>query len=96
MAWAWAFDDDKSDGFLLGEVAFHVYNADREEACFVDQSAVRAFVDVNRAVRGEAMEEPEGTVANRVRIRQKAGVGWWFWQAVQIQGRDGAREMNFL
>ncbi len=65
--------DDKSYGFLLGEGAFDVEDADGEETGFGGEGFEGAFVDEDRAVRGEAVEEPEGAVADWVRVGEEAG-----------------------
>ena len=57
-------DHDESHGFLLRELAFNVHDAGGEEAGFGSQGAVGAFVDVEGAVGGEAVEEPEGAIAD--------------------------------
>lgn len=88
------FDDDEPDGFLLREGAFDVDDTDGEEAGFGDEGAVGAFVDVDCAVRGEAVEEPEGAVADGVRVREEARVERWSGEAVEVEGGDGAGEVD--
>lgn len=88
------FDDDEPDGFLLREGAFDVDDTDGEEAGFGDEGAVGAFVDVECAMRGEAVEEPEGAVADGVRIGEEAGVGRRFREAVEVEGGNGAGEVD--
>ena len=69
-----ALDDDDADGFLLGEVAFYVDDADGEEAGFIRERFPRAVVDVDGSVGGEAVEDPEVAVADGVGDWEEAGV----------------------
>lgn len=69
-----SFYDDEADGFLLCEMAFHVYDADREEVCFIGEGVPSAVVDVDGTVRCEAMQEPKVAVANGMEVWKKAGV----------------------
>ena len=55
-------------------MAFDVDDTDWEEAGFVGEGAVGAFVDVDGAVGGEAVEKPEGAVADWVWVWEKPGV----------------------
>lgn len=89
-----ALDNDEPNGFLLREGAFDVDDADGEEACFGDEGTMGAFIDVEGAVRGEAVEDPEGAVADGVRVREEARVRRWFGEAVEIKGGDGAGEVD--
>lgn len=73
-------DDDDAHGLLLPERAVHVDDADGQQAGLLEQRGVRAAVDVQRAVRGEAVEQPEAAVADGLRGGGEAGVqrrGWW-------------------
>ena len=67
-------EDAETHAFLLAEIAFDVYDADGEEVSFVGEGGVGAGVDVDCAVRGEAVEEPEVAVADGVGGGEEAGV----------------------
>ena len=53
-----------------------------------------AFIDVDGPMRGKAMEEPEGAVADGVQVWEEAGVEWWFGEIVEIEGGDGTGEVD--
>lgn len=42
-------------GFLLGEIPLDVDDADWQETCFVEESVVGAFVDVDGSVGSKAV-----------------------------------------
>ncbi|WDK16088.1 hypothetical protein CGRA01v4_07369 [Colletotrichum graminicola] len=69
-----AVHDDEADGLLLRKVAVDVDHAGRQQAGLAEQGAVGAGVDVQRAVGLEAVDEPEMTVADRLRGGEEAGV----------------------
>lgn len=69
-----AFNDYDADGFLLGEVAVYVDDANGEEASFVGKGFPGAVVDVDGSVRGEAVQDPEVAVANGVRDWEEASM----------------------
>jgi hypothetical protein len=64
-------DDDYADGFLLGEVAVYVYDADREQPCFIAECGPGTLIDVYRSVWSEAVQDPEVAVADGVRYWQE-------------------------
>ena len=73
---------------MLGEAALHVDDAGGEEAGFGGEGAVGALVDVDGAVGGEAVEEPEGAVADGEGVREEAGVEGWDRQGVDVEGDE--------
>ena len=75
---------------MLGELPFHVDYASGEEAGFGDEGAVSTVVYVEGAVGGEAVEEPEGAVADGEWVREEAGVERWGGESVDVEGRYGA------
>lgn len=50
--------------FLLGKKPFDVHHADGQKPGFAEQRLVGALVDVQRAVRAEAVQDPEVAVAD--------------------------------
>lgn len=69
---------------MLREVALDVDDAGGEEACFGSEGAVGTLVDVEGAVCREAVQEPEGAVADRQGVWEEAGVERWGWEAVDV------------
>lgn len=57
-------DDDKSDDFLLGKVAFDIDYTNRQQTGLGEKSLVGTFVNVQRAVGIRSVEEPEVAVPN--------------------------------
>lgn len=84
-----SFHHDEPDGLLLREVALDVDDAGGEEAGFGGEGAVGALVDVEGAVGGEAVQEPEGAVADRQGVWEEAGVERWDWEGVDVQRGHG-------
>lgn len=69
-------DDQEPDALVSRKPAFDVDNAHGQQTGLVEQGFVATRVDVDVAVGLEAMEDPEGPVANGVRGGQEAGVKW--------------------
>ena len=69
--------DTETNALLLPEVAFDGDDADGEQVRFVAEGGVGAGVDVDCAVRGEAVEEPKVAVADGGGGGQEAGVEGW-------------------
>ena len=72
-----AFDDYDADGFLLGEVAVDVNDADGEKAGLVREGFACAGVDVYGSVGSEAVQDPKVAVADGVRDGEEACVEGW-------------------
>ena len=66
--------DAETNALLLPEVSFDGDDADGEEVRFVAEGGVGASVDVDCAVRGEAVKEPEVAVADGRGGGEEAGV----------------------
>lgn len=74
---------------MLREVALDVDDAGGEEAGFGGEGAVSALIDVEGAVGGEAVQEPEGAVADRQGVWEEAGMERWDWEGVDVQRGHG-------
>ena len=61
-----------------------IHDASGEETGFGGKGAVGALVYVEGAVGGEAVEEPEGAVADREWIGEEAGVERWGLKSVDV------------
>ncbi len=79
------FHNDEPYGFLLGELPLHVDDACGEETGFGSEGAVSAMVYVESAVGGEAVEEPEGTVADGEGVGEEAGVKRGVGKSVDVE-----------
>ena len=62
---------------MLCELALDVHDAGGEEAGFGSERTVGAVVYVEGAVGGEAVQEPEGAVADGERVGDEARVQRW-------------------
>lgn len=66
-------------------MALDVHDAGGEEAGFGGEGAVGAVVYVEGAVGGEAVQEPEGAVADGEGVGDEAGVERWGGKGVDVE-----------
>ena len=64
------------------EMAFYIDDAGGKESGFGSEGAVGAGIDIESAAGGNAVEKPEGAVADGKGVREEAGVEWGSWQCI--------------
>lgn len=77
--------NDQPHGFLLCELSLDIHNTGRKETGFGGEGAVGALVDVEGAVGGQAVEKPEGSVADGEGVGKEAGVERWGQKNVDVE-----------
>lgn len=69
----------------MRETSFHGHDASGEEAGLRDQSSVGPFIDVDGTVSSEAVEKPEGTIANRMKVGKEARMERGFGETFEVE-----------